>query len=124
MGIAAAARWGVAGWGAAVMGDNVQARGGTGFAIRSAAMPRIGRERRVRPRPRAQRDLLLHRATALGANVQGVPGQAPMSLAIAFGGRRLGRGRREQGAAPRELGGAMAVGQKPNVADAMEVVAA
>ena len=79
-------------------------------------------DERVKVPMRAQRPALLHWTSALGANVQGVPGQAAVALAIALGRWRLGRGRREQGAAPRELGGAMAIRQKPNMADAVEAV--
>ncbi len=49
-------------------------------------------------------------------------GQAAVALAIRFRRRWLRCGRREQRAAQRELGGAMAVDQEPEMADAMKAV--
>ncbi len=56
------------------------------------------------------------------ADVESVPSQTAMALAIALGWRRLGCGSREQGRAQLQLGGAVTVGEKADMADAMEPV--
>ena len=45
-----------------------------------------------------------------------------MTLAVAFDRRRFWLGSRQQGAAQRELGSAVAVGEEPNMADAVEAI--
>ena len=62
-----------------------------------------------------------HRAAAARANVERVPGQSTIALAVVAGrfGRLWGWGC-QQPAAQRRLAGAMAVGQEAEVADAVE----
>ena len=64
-----------------------------------------------------------HATPATGTNVQGSAGEPQVLLAIVGGGRdRLRRRRGEQASASGELGGAMAIGEKAIVANAMEGV--
>ena len=93
-----------------------------GFGWTWAMVMSVAPERPVLRWPVWQWSALLHRPTAVRADIESMTGQPADALAVTFRRRRFWRRRSQQGSTERQLPGAVAIGEEADMTDAVEAI--